>query len=112
MWFGLGREMPDTVFLDELRCDGGGHGGCEADCLIFFKLQWLKPVAPARDWNLPPTRAVATPGRNLDWLRATVVKDGAGESTHLPLPGDRAPRCVHAVQVQRLVDVRSRFALG
>jgi hypothetical protein len=79
-WFGLGRAMPNTVFLEELRCDGTGHSGCEADCLIFFKLAWLKPIAPTRDWNLPVVAPDAS-GRDLAWLRATVVKEGGGDAT-------------------------------
>jgi hypothetical protein len=30
--------------LSELRCDGSSHGGCEADCLLFWKTAWVKPV--------------------------------------------------------------------
>ena len=37
--------MQDTVFLDDLRCDGSGHGGCQAGCRIYWKEQWLRPVA-------------------------------------------------------------------
>ncbi len=65
-----GREMEDTVFLENLRCDGSAHAGCEAQCLLFFKLAWLKPVAPARDWELPRRSATAA-GHSADWLRST-----------------------------------------
>jgi hypothetical protein len=37
-----GRRMNNAVHLEDLRCDGGGHGGCEAACLIFWKEAWLK----------------------------------------------------------------------
>jgi hypothetical protein len=40
------RSMPDTVFLDNLRCDGAGHGGCAAECRIFWKEGWLQRDAP------------------------------------------------------------------
>lgn len=36
------RRMPDTVLLDDLRCDGGGHGGCQAGCRIYWKEAWLR----------------------------------------------------------------------
>lgn len=39
----LGRRMPNAVHLDDLRCDGAAHGGCQHNCLIFWKEQWLKP---------------------------------------------------------------------
>ena len=38
------RRMPDTVLLDDLRCDGAGHGGCQAGCRIYWKEAWLRPV--------------------------------------------------------------------
>jgi hypothetical protein len=49
------REMPDTVLLEEVRCDGASHNGCDRGCLIFWKTAWLKqpgaasssPTAPA-----------------------------------------------------------------
>jgi hypothetical protein len=41
------RRMRDTVMLDDLRCDGGGHGGCQAGCRIYWKESWLKQVEGA-----------------------------------------------------------------
>jgi hypothetical protein len=44
------RRMRDTVYLDDLRCDGSGHGGCQAGCRIYWKEAWLRRVddtAPA-----------------------------------------------------------------
>jgi hypothetical protein len=38
------RRMRDTVYLDDLRCDGSGHGGCQAGCLIYWKEGWLRRV--------------------------------------------------------------------
>lgn len=37
-----GRRMWDTVHLDDLRCDGSAHGGCEAGCTLFWKEAWLR----------------------------------------------------------------------
>jgi hypothetical protein len=39
-----GRRVDRAVHLDT-RCDGSGHGGCQASCLIFWKDAWLKPVS-------------------------------------------------------------------
>ena len=36
------RRMKDSVHLEGVRCDGGGHDGCQASCLIFWKEAWLK----------------------------------------------------------------------
>ena len=38
------RRMPDTVLLDDLRCDGAAHGGCQAECRLYWKDAWLKRV--------------------------------------------------------------------
>lgn len=83
-YFGLGRAMPHTVFLEDLRCDGSGHDGCEARCLIFYRLAWLKPVSPLRDWGLPPMTPAAH-GRDRDWLHGTVRRGGE--------PGEPLYRC-------------------
>jgi hypothetical protein len=39
-----GRRVKDAVHLEEGRCSGASHGGCEAGCLIFWKTQWLRQV--------------------------------------------------------------------
>jgi hypothetical protein len=39
------RRMTSAVHLEGVRCDGTGHDGCQAGCLIFWKEAWLKPVA-------------------------------------------------------------------
>jgi hypothetical protein len=38
------RRMHDTVYLENLRCDGSGHGGCQAGCRIYWKEAWLRRV--------------------------------------------------------------------
>ena len=37
-----GRSMSNAVHLEGGRCDGAGHGGCQADCVFFWKESWLK----------------------------------------------------------------------
>ena len=36
------RSMDSTVFLEDLRCSGAAHGGCAAECRIFWKEAWLR----------------------------------------------------------------------
>ncbi len=38
------RRMTNSVHLEGVRCDGAGHGGCEAGCLIFWKEAWLRRI--------------------------------------------------------------------
>ena len=42
-----GRKMANTVHLENIRCNGAAHDGCEAGCLIFWKEAWLKPTRQA-----------------------------------------------------------------
>jgi hypothetical protein len=41
---GKGRRLSATVHLANLRCDGSAHGGCQAECALFWKDAWLKPA--------------------------------------------------------------------
>jgi hypothetical protein len=46
------RQLDNTVFLEEARCDGAGHRGCDRGCLIFWNTAWLKPVgSPSLNGN-------------------------------------------------------------
>ena len=38
------RRMYGTVYLEDLRCDGSGHGGCQAGCKLYWKEAWLRRV--------------------------------------------------------------------
>lgn len=38
------RRMRSTVYLDDLRCDGSAHGGCQAACRLYWKEDWLRRV--------------------------------------------------------------------
>jgi hypothetical protein len=49
-----GRRVADAVHLNT-RCSGMAHGGCQAACLIFWNVAWLKPITMERcsaDHNL------------------------------------------------------------
>jgi len=57
-----GRRLRHTVHLRDVRCDGSGHGGCEAGCLMFWREAWLKRVdhsaGPAATRGAGPGAAV------------------------------------------------------
>jgi hypothetical protein len=38
------RRMHSTVYLEDLRCDGSGHDGCQAGCKIYWNEAWLRRV--------------------------------------------------------------------
>src|SRR5579871_3415882 len=48
-----GRRMKDAVHLESVRCDGAAYSGCQAGCLIHWKVAWLKRPS---DPELKPER--------------------------------------------------------
>ena len=80
------RRIPNAVHLDT-RCNGTGHGGCEARCLIFWKEAWLKRVEKASaDRN---SISAATGCTEADVVRATRTGDDVDpvyscQATRLP----------------------------
>lgn len=59
-----GRRVRGAVHLEDLRCDGSAHGGCQAACLLFWKTAWLKPAsgpltAPQSSAKAAPTDVAA-----------------------------------------------------
>jgi hypothetical protein len=38
-------RLKDTVILDDERCDGSGHDGCQAQCRLYWKEAWLRPAS-------------------------------------------------------------------
>ncbi len=83
-----GRRMTDAVHLQELRCDGLSHGGCQAGCMFFWKHAWLKPVGSAGERELSPhsdspqkRRAIAAPGCTEQDLVAGTLAEGQQNET-------------------------------
>jgi hypothetical protein len=64
------REVPRAVLLDDLRCSGTGHGGCQAECRIVWKEAWLRPVA---DGEGPARGRETDEGALAELLRRVVV---------------------------------------
>lgn len=64
------RRLPNSVHLEQLRCDGSAHSGCQAGCLIFWKEAWLRRVDGTPETGVP----VRTEGGCIedDVLRGTV----------------------------------------
>ena len=60
------RRLPDTLLLEDLRCDGSAHGGCQAECRIYWKEAWVERV----DEGAPEQRS---DDEALDELRAFVT---------------------------------------
>jgi hypothetical protein len=69
------RRMKAAVHLENARCDGSSHGGCDALCLLYWKEAWLT-TATEKD-HLPITS-----------------KSGSGCSEADVWAGTRVPGCL------------------
>jgi hypothetical protein len=61
-----GLRLWGAVHLEGLRCDGDGHGGCQALCLLFWKEAWLRRVdgpGPQASFDGPGAPVPAEVGR-------------------------------------------------
>ena len=82
------RRMLDTVYLENLRCDGSGHGGCQAGCRLYFKEAWLRRVEDGAGPAQPPA-ADAGEGAAAELERRTTAAihppraDGSGPDPDL-----------------------------
>ena len=78
------RRITDCVFLDDMRCDGSGHDGCQAECRVYWKEAWLKRVTPSD----PPSMTVD----DNEARRALLDLVERGARTETP-EGDARYRC-------------------
>ena len=78
------RRVPDAVLLEDLRCDGSGHDGCQSECRIFWKEAWLRKVAPDSPppAPFPPSDRAALVERASRNTRSTVEKNGKPEKCY------------------------------
>lgn len=45
------RRIRSVVFLNDLRCDGSAHGGCQKGCCFLWKDAWLRRPVEAMEEN-------------------------------------------------------------
>jgi hypothetical protein len=76
------RRLADAVFLEQERCDGAGHGGCQAECRSLWKEAWLR----AADAATPAAGPFSA-----DEIAALVARATAG--TRTPREGEQRWRC-------------------
>lgn len=85
------RRLRDTVFLEELRCDGSAHAGCQRACLLLWNEAWLKRPAGGAHAHAPTPDAPAAPPEP---FAAPALPDGASfscQSTALLLASTPLP---------------------
>lgn len=98
-WNSPGRSLHDGVHLN-LRCDGEAHGGCQAGCLIFWKEQWLKPVAEAAESSQVIASASTQPETAGTGVGICTEADVCSATrAPLPQPGDETVYSCQATQL-------------
>jgi hypothetical protein len=82
-----GRRIAATVHLEDVRCDGAAHGGCQAACLIFWKTAWLVRVdgpststRPAGELRGSTGDRISASGEDRVW--AATQASGAGDKAN------------------------------
>jgi hypothetical protein len=77
------RRMEDTVHLANLRCDGQAHGGCQAECLLFWKEAWLKRVSGPSESSQTKVSSTAEQGcTEANIHQAVSRKDAEGQTCY------------------------------
>lgn len=90
---GTARRLDSTVHLGHMRCDGSAHGGCQAECTLFWKDAWLKQVNE-RPSGKKPSAALPT---------ACCTEAQLMASTIVPTTSADAQPC-YACQATKLFD--------
>ena len=83
------RRFVNTVHLDDSRCDGSAHGGCQAECTLFWKEAWLRRSVPGGE---RPTVRRPLPHLTEAQLNDAVYRDRSG-----PEPLYRCQATDHAI---------------
>ncbi|AQZ67292.1 unnamed protein product [[Actinomadura] parvosata subsp. kistnae] len=97
------RRMDNAVHLTGARCDGGGHGGCQTACSLYWKEAWLKRVEP----GAPATPQIPEE-RLLKLLDANTRKGSDGYACQATELLRAAPACLPFRDLgQYVTDVRS-----
>jgi hypothetical protein len=82
-----GRKMASAVHLENDRCNGSAHDGCEAGCLIFWKEAWLRRVDTE-----PPTHDRVLPRKGEPFEGLQCREDILQSGVRVPaIPGESEP---------------------
>jgi hypothetical protein len=96
------RRLQATVHLAGLRCDGSAHGGCQAECNLFWKDVWLKPAAGDQNDSVGPV--VETENS----VASVCTETQLLANTRFAPPEEEEPR--YACQATKLYDATQSLA--
>ncbi len=80
---GAGLRRMNAVLLDDVRCDGSAHGGCNAGCPMLWKEAWLRRVDPASSPQTSETASISA-------AAGTVVGRANGSTPEMLVAATRA----------------------
>ncbi len=104
------RRLHDAVLLEDLRCDGAAHGGCQAECRFFWKEAWLRPAGSPR--AAPSVSALAAlRDRAVQGARTRVQVEGREEERHR-CQATELPRCTEHVPLWNAVSYVRELTCG
>jgi len=103
------RRMKNAVFLDDRRCDGSAHDGCQRDCLVFWHEAWLQPADEAADHVGADIEAEAR--AVLEALRVQVNMKYVCQSTRLAAATEQLSQ-MHLPALLRAVAERDMSVMG
>jgi hypothetical protein len=89
------RRMWNTVHLEELRCDGSGHDGCQARCLLYWKEAWLKRVEPIEKERGSASASVSP--------RGSFIRDDLVRMTRTTSQGENAEKVIYTCQATEVL---------
>jgi hypothetical protein len=75
------RGLSASVFLEDGRCDGSAHGGCQAECRMIWKDAWLRKVAAGTASAVDPNDAEAREALRRRTL-ANTRRSGGDDTVH------------------------------
>src|SRR6185436_4300731 len=95
------RRLENTVLLEDLRCDGSAHDGCQAECRLYWKEAWLRPAEP----DQPASASPGTP----EEIRA--LQERLGPHVRRVVEANGARVELHRCQATDLLQCTTRYAL-
>jgi hypothetical protein len=86
------RLMSETVFLDSVRCDGSGHDGCQAECLVYWNEAWLRRIDDDAPLTGEPDSGTST-SADEQLARDELLRRTSANSAEQTAEGDGRHRC-------------------
>ena len=77
------RKLGGALLLEEARCNGAAHGGCQRNCMMFWKDAWLRPAVAGEAIIVADLKAESRARRTLSTLPTREAGKYACQSTML-----------------------------